>query len=93
MSGSPTSVARGGTITVTWSDIAAPTTGDWVALYAAGTADGGAVSAWKYTGGGASGSVTLKFPWGATAGNYEIRLMADNNIQRLATSAPITLVW
>ena len=70
-----------------------PTNGDWVALYAAGTAGGGAVSAWKYTGGGDSGSVNLKFPWGATAGTYEIRLLANNNIQRLATSAPITLVW
>ncbi|MEA2901164.1 MAG: hypothetical protein QOH36_1051 [Actinomycetota bacterium] len=93
VSGSPKTVVRGGTITVTWADIDAPTTGDWVALYAAGTADGGAVSAWKYTGGGASGSVALKFPWGATAGTYELRLLADNNIQRLATSAPITLVW
>ena len=93
VSGSPSTVARGGTITVAWSDISEPTSGDWVALYAAGTADGGAVSAWKYTGGGASGSVSLKFPWGATAGNYEIRLLADNNIQRLATSAPIKLVW
>ena len=93
VSGSPSTVARGGSITVTWSDIDGPTTGDWVALYAAGTADGGAVTAWKYTGGGASGLVTLKFPWGAAAGTYEVRLLADNNIQRLATSAPISLVW
>jgi hypothetical protein len=93
VSGSPTTVSRGGTITVTWSAIASPTSGDWVALYAAGTADGGTVTAWKYLNGTAAGSVALKFPWGAVAGNYEIRLMANNTTSRLATSSPITLVW
>ena len=93
VSGTPTTVPRGGTVTVTWSAIAMPTATDWVALYAVGTPDGGAVTAWKFTTGTASGSVALAFPWGAVAGKYEIRLMANNTTQRLATSGPITLVW
>ncbi|MEA2901167.1 MAG: hypothetical protein QOH36_1054 [Actinomycetota bacterium] len=93
VSGTPTTVARGGTITVNWSSIVAPTAYDWVALYAVGTPDGGAVSAWKFTSGTAGGSVTLKFPWGAAAGSYEIRLMANNSTRRLATSGAIIMVW
>ena len=92
VSGTPTTVARGGTITVTWASIATPTPYDWVALYPVGAPDGGAVTAWKFTTGTSSGSVTLKFPWRAVAGNYEIRLMANNSTQRLATSGPITVV-
>jgi len=91
VSGAPTTVSRGGTITVTWSAIATPTSTDWIGVYAVGAANGGAVAAWKYTTGSASGSVSVNFPWGAAPGNYEIRLMAKNSIQRLATSSPITL--
>ena len=93
VSGSPTTVARGGTVSVNWSGIVSPTSTDWVGLYAVGAVHGGPVTAWKYTTGTASGSVTLKFPWSATAGSYEIRLMADNDTTRLATSTPLSLVW
>ncbi len=93
VSGTPTVVARGGTVIVSWADIATPTSGDWVGLYAVGAPNGGAVAAWRYTGGTADGSVSVKFPWGAVAGNYEIRLMARNTTQRLDTSEPISLVW
>ena len=89
----PASVLRGGTVTASWSAIAGPTTGDWLAVYKVGTPDGGPVTAWKYTGGSKSGSTTLKFPWYSTAGIYEVRLMANNTTQRVATSLPITLVW
>jgi hypothetical protein len=93
VTGTPTSVHRGGTITVTWSNIGSPTSYDWVALYPVGTADGGTVTAWKFLNGSEDGSVTLRFPWGAAPGNYEVRLMANNSIQRLATSSPVTMVW
>jgi len=93
VSASPTTVARGGRVTVSWTAIGTPTSTDWIGLYRTGTADGGAVVAWKYTTGTASGSVSVKFPWTATAGTYEVRLMAKNTTRRLATSAPITLVW
>ncbi len=91
--GNPPAVARGGTVTVSWFGIASPTSTDWVGLYPVGTAHGGPLVAWKYTTGTATGSVTLKFPWPATAGSYEIRLMANNTNTRLATSAPLNLVW
>ena len=88
VSGTPTVVSRGGTATVTWSNIVSPTACDWVSLYAAGTPEGGTVAAWKFTTGTASGSLTLKFPWAAGPGGYEIRLMANNSIQRLRDERP-----
>ncbi len=93
VSGSPVVVNRGGRLTATWSGIATPTTGDWIGLYALDAPNGGVVTAWRFTGGTPSGSVSIKFPWGASAGTYELRLMADRTIQRLATSGPIVLVW
>ncbi len=93
VSGSPTTVNRGGTITVTWADITSPTANDWIGLYPSGAPEGSQVAAWRYTGGAGAGSVSLKFPWGATAGGYVVRLMADNSLQLMATSDVITLVW
>jgi hypothetical protein len=93
VSGSPTTVAQGGTINVSWSGVATPTANDWIALYKVGTPSGGTVTAWKYTTGAASGSTTLKFPWSAPAGNYEVRLMSNNTTQRLATSGVISMVY
>lgn len=93
VSASPATVPRGGTITVTWAAIATPTAKDWIGLYRTGTPDGGTVTAWRFTTGAAGGSLPLTFPWGATAGTYEVRLMANNTTERLATSGPITLVW
>ena len=87
VSATPTPVVRGGTLTVAWSGITAPTSGDWVGLYRVGTPDGGLVATWKYTTGTATGSMALKFPWITIAGQYEVRLMADNTSRRLATSA------
>ena len=37
LSVSPTTIARGSSVTASWSGIAAPTTTDWMALYAPGT--------------------------------------------------------
>jgi hypothetical protein len=51
------------------------------------------VAAWKYATGTATGSLSIKFPWTMPAGQYEARLLANNTSLRLATSAPITLVW
>ncbi len=90
---SPTTVGRAGTITATWRLINGPTSSDWVALYRSGEPEGGQVTAWAWTGGGASGQVNLKFPWHATAGTYEVRLMANNTTQRLATSEAVNLVY
>ena len=88
---SPAIVSRGGTVTVSWSAVTTPTTGDWIGLYKVGTPEGGPVTAWKYTSGTASGSSTIKLPWSAT-GLYEVRLMADNTTRRLAAAGPITVL-
>ena len=87
----PATVNPAGQLTVTWSNIAAPSPTDWIALQAVGTPDG-AVIAWKYTNGSASASTTLTVPWGTVPGSYEIRLFANNGYQRLATSQPISVV-
>ena len=34
----------------------------------------------------------MKVPWVTTAGNYEVRLMANNSYQRLATSGTVTVI-
>ena len=89
----PATVGRGGTVTVTWSNVSSPTSGDWVGLYKTGLLDLGLTTKWAYTKGTANGSLTLVFPWGTLPGTYEVRLMANGTTQRLATSAPIKLVW
>jgi hypothetical protein len=88
---SPSIVKPAGQLTATWSNIARPTTTDWVALYAVGAPDS-AVVAWKYTNGAANGSVNMTVPWGTAPGNFEVRLAANNSYQRLDTSPGITIV-
>ncbi len=86
----PTTAADGAVLTATWSGITAPTSTDWVALYAVGAPDS-AVVAWRYTSGAAGGNVTMTIPWGTFAGAYELRLFSQNSYVRLATSGTITV--
>jgi hypothetical protein len=88
----PASVAAGSSVTATWSGIAAPTSTDWIGLYAAGTGDG-AYLAWLYvscthTPGAAQagGSCPLQIPGSVPPGAYELRLFAANELTRLAIS-------
>jgi hypothetical protein len=90
VSASPSTVARGGTLGVTWAGIPAPTGTDWVALTAVGTADI-YYTAFAYTNGAAAGSLSIQIPAGAAPGQYEIRVYAQGTYQRLATSSPITV--
>jgi hypothetical protein len=79
-------------MTVSWSGIAPPANGDWVALYATSAAPNEPRVAYTYTGGTASGSLNLNVPIGATPGtDYQLRLFANNSYTLLATSAPITV--
>src|SRR5262249_33731549 len=85
--------AAGGSVSATWSGIAAPTPTDWIGLYASGAGDG-AFLAWLYvscsqTPGAAraSGSCTLQVPGGVAPGVYQLRLFAANGVTRLATSS------
>src|SRR5205807_53755 len=80
LSVSPTSLAAGGTVTATWSGIAAPTPGDWIGLYGPGSGDN-AYLAWIYVScsqsraaASAAGSCPFTIPSGLAPGSYELRL-------------------
>jgi PKD repeat protein len=97
LSVSPSSVVQGGSVTATWSGIAAPKSTDWIGLYAPATADG-APLAWIYvscsqTAGTAkaSGSCAFPIPKSVAAGTYQLRLFSANSYTRLATSATFTV--
>ncbi len=87
----PAIVLPAGSVTATWSGIASPSPTDWVGLYLLGAPDS-AVRAWRYTGGVASGSATVKVPWLTLPGIYEVRLFAANGYARLAPPALVTVV-
>ena len=94
----PSIVAAGTALTVNWSGIVSPTTRDWLALYAPGTADSNNYLAWMYvscsqTAGGASasGACPLTIPGTLVNGNYELRLFANDGFTRLATSPLIAV--
>ena len=63
LSVTPSSIAAGGTVTATWSGIAAPTSTDWIGLYAPGRPDSYQYYyRWQYTTGTASGSMPFAIP-------------------------------
>ncbi|MEK7281155.1 MAG: choice-of-anchor Q domain-containing protein, partial [Chloroflexota bacterium] len=93
----PTTVSPGGSVTVTWSNVASPTINDWLGIYAQGTADTSYLN-WVYTSSctmttgitaKASGSCSMTMP--LTAGTYEIRLFSNGGYTKLATSPAITV--
>jgi hypothetical protein len=97
LSASPASVNAGGSVTVAWANVSAPTRNNWIGLYASGAGNG------SYLGGSyddncgqsagttsvASGSCTFKMP--TSAGAYEFRLFASKAATLLATSSPVTV--
>ena len=94
----PSTVAAGGSVTVTWSGISDPATTDWIGLYQPGAPDGSPLSgifadSCIPVGSGvspaASGSCTLTVP--ATGGTYELRLDASPGSGLLTTSPPISI--
>jgi Calx-beta domain/Divergent InlB B-repeat domain len=90
LSASPTTVAAGGTVTVSWSGIAGPTSGDWLGLYVPGTANN-AYLIGRYATGEASGSMPFVLPVLLAPGSYELRLLANKGYTSLATSNVITV--
>jgi hypothetical protein len=93
----PTTVKAGATVTATWSGITPATPKDWIGLYAPGAADSKFIS-WSYvscsTKAGtarASGSCSYLIPATLSAGNYELRLFANDGFMRLATSSNFTV--
>ena len=97
LSASPSTVAPGGSVSVTWSGISSPSSLDWVGLYVPGTANT-AYIAWMYvscmqapTAAAATGSCAFRIPSGLTPGTYELRLLANNGYSTLATSNALTV--
>ena len=89
---SPTTIAPGGTVTVNWSGLAAPTASDWIGLYASG-APNSAYLDWMYvscskTPGSprANGSCPVPFSGSLPVGSYLLRLFANDGFTVLATS-------
>jgi putative Ig domain-containing protein/fibronectin type III domain protein len=83
----PVAPAPGGTLTVSWRNIAAPTATDWVGVYSAGAADTNYVSR-TYTSGRATDHILMTLPANISTGAYELRLFSNNSLTRLATSNP-----
>jgi C1A family cysteine protease len=91
----PSSIARGSAVTVTFSNASTPTSTDWIGLYATGTSDTAYLS-WIYdssctqTPGAskASGSCQYSIPANLPVGTYEFRLFANDGYTRLAVSNP-----
>lgn len=97
LSVTPASVAPGGTVTASWSGIAAPSPTDWIGLFAQGAADTSYVT-WMYvscsqTPGAAraAGSCPFLIPAALAPGTYQLRLLANNGFTRLATSGTLTV--
>ena len=88
---SPASITAGGSVTATWSGVCAPTSGDWIGLFAPG-APNTSFLAWRYTTGTASGNVPLTIPATLAPGTYELRLFSNNSVTRLAVSNSFTVV-
>ena len=92
MSVSPTTIARGSSVTAAWSGIASPTTTDWMALYVPGTPHTSFIT-WVYVscsktqgGAAASGSCAFVIPSTIAAGTYEMRLFANGQYLLLTNS-------
>ena len=73
LTAAPSALAPGDALTITWSGVPSPTSGDWVGIYPVG---GYSIIAWRYTGGTSSGSTVVTVPPTAAPGNYEVRLRA-----------------
>ena len=97
LSASPKSVAPGGTITATWSGIAAPAARDWIGLYTPGAANTSFID-WIYVScskapgaARASGSCPFVVPSTVAPGTYQLRLLANDGFTLLATSNNFTV--
>jgi hypothetical protein len=85
---SPSVVAPGQSVTVSYAGNAFPTDWDWISIVTAGAADAARLS-WSYSGGKMYGSV--QFPAPDAVGVYDFRYFADNWYWKLATSPTLTV--
>ena len=96
LSVSPTSAPRGTNVTVTWSGVANPTTTDWIGIFTPGAPNGSylqyeydssCLAGWIGTA-KSSGSCSFRLP--RAAGQYELRLMANNGFTPIVTGVLVT---
>jgi subtilisin family serine protease len=92
LTASPSSIAPGGTLTVTWDRNASPASTDWIGLYQPGAANTAYIE-WIYvscskTPGSpqTSGSCPFVVPASLAPAVYELRLLANDGFTLLATS-------
>ena len=95
---SPEIVPVGGAVTATWSGIARPSSTDWIGLYVPGTASTDFID-WIYVSCSkipgrrqANGSCPFVVPFSVNAGRYELRLLANDSFNLLATSNAFTVL-
>ena len=94
---SPTVIPVGGEITADWSGIATATSTDWIGLYVPGSADVAYidrvyVSCFPIPGDPEpDGSCPFFMPPSVSAGDYELRLFANNGFTPLAVSNTFTV--
>jgi hypothetical protein len=97
LTASPGTVARGTSVTATWSGIVGPSANDFVAVYISTSPDTAYVN-WRYvncsqTPGNpvAAGSCAIPIPVTATPGTYQLRLFRNDTWVRMATSGNFTV--
>jgi hypothetical protein len=97
LTANPATVSAGAKVTASWSGITAPTPKDWIGLYAPGAADTQFIT-WVYVScstvagtARASGSCAYPLPATPAAGNYELRLFANDGFTRLAATNSFTV--
>ena len=90
LTGSPTLVAPGGQLTVSWVAPGGRSKVDWIGLFKKGVPTTSYEDGWwKYTGRCASsGTLTLTAP---TQGEYEFIYLLDDDFNEAARSGPITV--
>ncbi len=85
LAASPASVARGASLTATWTGIPVPTASDWIGLFTPGAADTAYLVQQKTTG-TASGNIAFTIPATIAAGTYQFRLFEGASNGWFATS-------
>lgn len=84
------SVAKGASITVSWTGVTNPTAQDWIGLYPVNAPDANLPSLqWRRANGQPAGSVTILAP--STAGQYHARYFRGDTYNRILTSATFTV--
>jgi Galactose oxidase-like, Early set domain/Viral BACON domain len=88
LTASPSTVAPGGPLTVSWTAPSGRPTTDWIGLYRVGDPNTSYLS-WVYTNGATSGSSSFSAP--TQGGQYEFRYLPDNGYTDVARSNAVTV--